>query len=326
MPVIQVKVESIFLEDDREGGRNMRRFLIPLLFLITACSVPTPLPTATSLAYTGIGLDGLSAYQATFEMRFEGDYSWVYHLETRTDGSVVAYDLHLKGVSASRNPGDVRVVVEGDIVRMRGPGTDDECLQFPSDLDLGLSFLTPDDVIGPEEIQSSQSLLKAEAVAGIEAAHYTLRQANLGGWRDLAVDLWLDDGTGAVLRYDLRADGPDPLFDAGEGALSGQFLVEVGPQTIEPVAGCEIDLPLPPDAARLVRLPDLIAFESAATSAETVAFYQAALAEAGWEPLAEPETGDDVILLSYQRDGQTLEINIGPGDEGVYVGLLLNGE
>ena len=212
-------------------------------------------------------------------------------------------------------------------IATRGPGTDEECVQFPSDLYLGPVFLTPDDLINPQGLQEPLVSLSAETIAGVETTHYTVRQASLDDWHDLKVDLWLDAATGAALRYDLRAPGPDPLFGAGEGVLSGQFLVnEVGPQVIEPITGCEIGLPLPPDATRLVRLPGLIAFESVATPAEITAFYQAALAEAGWEPLAEPQVGADAVLSSYRRGEQTLEINVETSDAGVHVELLLSGE
>jgi hypothetical protein len=258
-------------------------------------------------------------------MQFEGAFDWTYDLETSTDGHAVEYHLHLEGVSSSRDPGDVRVVMEGDTVRMRGPGTDDECLQFPSDVELDLAFLTPDDLISPQALQEPLIRLGDETIAGTDATHYTVHQANLDGWHDLEVDLWLDDKTNAVLRYELDATGPDPLFDAGNGTLTGQFLVNnVGPQMIEPITGCEIDLPLPPDATRLARLPGLIAFESATTPDELVVFYQTALTDTGWESLDEPQIGDDAILLSYRRGEQTLEINIETSEEGTHVELLLS--
>lgn len=317
----------------------MRRSLVLLMSLSVACclvtlpsfSSPTttpPPPTATPApTYTGLALESLDAYQATFEMCFEGAFNWAYHLETRTDEDTVEYYLHLEGLNASRNPGDVRVVMTGDTTRMRGPGTGDECVQFPSDLDLGMAFLTPDDLVAPEALQEPLIALGAETIAGIKTTHYTLHQVSFDDWHDMEMDLWLDDVTGAVLRYDLHAAGPDPLFDAGEGVLSGKFLVnDVGPQTIEPITGCEIDLPLPPDATRLIRLPGLIAFESATTPTEIADFYQTALAETEWELLAEPQVGDDVVLLSYRRGEQMLEINVEASDKGVHVELLLSGE
>lgn len=310
--------------------------LLPLLFALaclpttTATSVPHA-PAAPSIkptpAQPSPNPQTLDTYHATFEIHFEGAYTWTYQLESRTDGSATAYDLHIEGVEASQNPGDVRVVLEGDVVRMRGPATDDACVQFPSDLDLGRSFLSPDDLIPPQEVAAALRPVGTETIIGKEATHYTLRQPSLADWQNVEIDVWKDTTSGATLRYDLRAAGPDPLFDAGEGVLSFQFVVsDTGPQTIEPITGCEIDLPLPPDATRLVRMPGLVAFESATKSNEIVAFYQTALAEVGWEPLAEPETGVDAILLSYRRAGEVLDINIEIREAGVYVELLLSKE
>jgi hypothetical protein len=316
----------------------MRYLLIFLpLLLALACISTAPAtsvsstPVAPSTGPTPIQAgpvpQALGAYRATFEIRFAGTYTWIYRLESRVSSEATAYDLHIEGVDASQNPGDVRVVLEGDVVRMRGPATDDACVQFPSDLDLGQSFLSPDDLIPPQEIETALRSVGTETIAGREATHYTLRQPNLADWQDVEIDVWKDTTSGATLRYDLRAGGTDPLFDAGEGVLSAQFVVnDIGPQTIEPITGCEIDLPLPPDATRLVTMPGLVAFESAATPDEIIAFYQAALAESGWEPLAEPQHGVDAVLLSYRRDGETLDVNIETRVTGVHVELLLNEE
>jgi hypothetical protein len=184
--------------------------------------------------------------------------------------------------------------------------------------------LTPDDLIAPEGFEEPLTALGTETIAGFEVTHYSLRQATLDDWRDVEVDVWVDDSTGALLRYDLQAAGPDPLFDAGDGLLSGQFLVsDVGPQAVQPVAGCEIDLPLPPDATRLVRLPGLVAFESGSSPDEVAVFYMLALAEAEWEPVDEPQVGEHAVLLTYRRGGQVLNIDVESSSKGAHVELLL---
>jgi hypothetical protein len=308
----------------------MRRtavLLMALAAIFSGCSKPPASPTPSaerSQLYAGLRLENLEAYHARFEVRFEGDYEWVYLLETRADGRNLEHNLHLEGVGADRNPGDVRLVTEGGITRMRGPGTDDECLQFPTDLDLGLRFLTPDDLVRPQGLGQLPEATGSETIAGVRTIHYSLSRQVLDGWRDLELGLWVDEGTGAVMRYDLTATGPDPLFDAGEGMLSGQFLVDdVGPQTIEPVSGCEIDLPLPADATDLVKLPGgLISFESTADGTEISAFYQAEMPEDGWNLLEEPQIGVDALVLSYGRDGETVQINIESRNGGSRVELL----
>lgn len=299
----------------------MRRLFVLTLLLAAACTPASPTAVAT-LVYTGLGLERLDAARVTFEVRFEGTYAWIYRLETRVDGSVVAYDLHLEGVEAAQNPGDVRVVIEGEVARMRGPGTGDVCVQFPTDLEMAPAFLTPDDLIPPGTFEEPLEAAGSETVAGVAVTHYASGRLDTGTWRDLEVDLWRDEASGAVLRYELQGAGLDPLFDAGEGTLSGQFLVEeIGPQEIEPVPGCESDLPLPPDAARLVRLPGLIAFESGAPPDETAAFYRAALPAVGWGLSEEIQAGG-VILQSYARGEEMLNVSIEASGEGSHVELL----
>jgi hypothetical protein len=323
----------------------MRRTLIPLLLLLlaSAClsTAPIPLasptapvahtssprvePTAESTPATVSDEQPLAAYRATLVLHFQGTYSWTYQLESRTDGHIMAYDLHIEGVDPPQNLGDVRVVIDGDGAKMRGPATEDACVQFPSDFDLERSFLSPDELLPPEQVDDALRVAGEDVIAGRDSTHLALRQPEMAGWQNVEVDVWKDGATGVVLRYDLRLIGPDPLFDAGQGTLVGQFVVvDVGPQVIEPITGCEIALPLPLNATQLVSMPGLISFESTSTTEQMVAFYQNALPEEGWAPTSEPQQGVDAVLLTYRRDGQTLDINIETDEEGVRVELLLS--
>lgn len=303
----------------------MRRLLILIPCLIAACAVPQSAPSAAEppLTYPALGWEALGSYHARFEMRFEGTTDWRYLLETRADGEKVEYQLHLEGVESASNPGDVRVVVGDGITRMRGPGTDDECFQFPSDLALAPSFLTPEDVLSPETFWSLLEPVGSETVAGRQALHYTAEATTVGGWRDVEADVWLDETTDDLLRYELRAAGADPLFGGGEGVLSGRFRVnEVGRQEIEPIAGCEIDLPIPADATRLVRLPDLITFESPSPPDQVAVFYLWALPKAGWMPLSDPQSSEEGVSFSYRRGGQVLDVTLVSSGGLTYVELL----
>lgn len=289
-----------------------------------AASPGQPAQSPDPTAYSGLGEEALGAHVSVFDIRFEGTYGWRYRLETRTDGDTTEHALHIEGTSPAQNPGDVRVVTGGGVSRMRGPGTNDECLQFPSDLDLGPVYLTPDDLIEPERLSQALTDTSPVSSAGDRLTEYALRLDGLGNWHEPRIDLARNEASGAVLRYDLQASGPDPLFDAGEGSLSAQFSVtEIGAQTIEPIGGCEIDLPLPADATRLVKLPGLIAFEAVTSPDGLVGFFQSELATAGWEPAAEPQAGGEAVVLSYRRGGQTLDVSIKAQDGAQRVELWL---
>jgi hypothetical protein len=187
--------------------------------------------------------------------------------------------------------------------------------------------MSPEGLLPPEELETALHMIGDDVIAGRTTSHLSLRQPEFAGWQDVEVDVWKDVETGETLRYDLHLIGVDPLFDAGRGALSGQFVMdEIGPQTIEPITGCEINLPLPSNAVQIVSMPGLISFQSTSTTEEAVAFFERALTEEGWVATHEPETGVDAVLLSFRRKGQTLDINIETIEEGVHVELLLSTE
>jgi hypothetical protein len=312
-----------------------KRLIAPLLIALwvmaaSACSSTPPPPTAPPAPpagpppYTGLHLETLGQFQAVFEVQFHGTFDWSYRLETRADGHAVEYRLHLDGLNASVNPGDVRLVSQDNVSRMLGPGTDNECVVFPSDLPQGPTFLSPDDLVPPAAVNGSLEPEQIEILIGVDTIHYTVATQALGEWSNAQMEFWRDESTGAVLRHEIQGSGTDPYFGAGAGTVAGHFVVnQIGPQTIEPIDGCGIDLPLPADNTRLVKLPGLIGFESASSPEQVSAFFQAELPASGWAAAEEPQTSEGVIVLSYLREQQTLEINIEPRASGAHVELLL---
>lgn len=271
--------------------------------------------------YRGINLGTLPNYRATYTIVFEGDYTWRYTLVTRYDWELTEYSLNVQGVDAANNPGDIRLVTDGETSWMTGPGTDNECYKFPADLDLGFSFLTPDSLLLPYKITALLSSEGKEKVAGIQTAHYAAEVDTLGGLSDLQIDLWLSDEKTALL-YTLQATGEDPMFNAGEGRLTAKFEVnEIASQEIELVTGCEINFPLPGDAEQVVRFPQMVSYETRATPEYIVNYYQTYLLEEGWvvaNPLITTDKGfqmsfsrgDEVVILILTVEGETVKVQI----------------
>ncbi len=310
----------------------MRRaaFLSILIAASLACSTLLPgsgpaevVPVNTG-PYQGMNLEGLAAFAATYEIRFEGAYSWAYLLVTRSDGQLLEYGLHLEGVGPPYNLGDVRTVSDGRTTWMKGPGTEDQCYQFPSDVgDQGNSYLTPDDLLHPAFLSNALVLVGEEPLLGMQATHYSIAGGQLAGWRDVIADVWLANDNQATLRYQIQASGPDPLFDAGDGRLTAEFKVtEVAAQEIQLIAGCNAQVPLPPSARRIVIFPGLVAFQSDKSAEKIIAFFQDALPQDGWSEVEPPQAGEEAILLTYQRGAESLIINIEYRAEGVEVQLI----
>lgn len=315
----------------RIGYLSIRRS-VPLIVLAVVCVSCSSITSGGDVAsspnqqpgvYEGMDQETLGAYHARFELQFEGRSSWLYHLETRVTAEARERSLQIEGVSDARNPGDVRMVTRSQESRMRGPGTDDQCLRFPQSMGMNITYLSPDDVMPPSEFSEPLVPLGDERIAGRQSLHYALVQKELGGWQEVRLGIWKEEGSNALLRYDLNAQGFDPYFGAGFGMISGRYMVlEIGPQSIDPIDGCEIELPLPAHTDGLVRLQGVVAFETNLSLEETVSFYRDALQGAGWQPLTEEERGSGAIVISYRRGAERLDVTIRAMEDSTRVELL----
>lgn len=304
----------------------MRRTLAlaSLTLLAAACAGLAPgSPGGAPPLYSGIRAAALGPGQSTFRLEFEGPRPWVYLLDTRWHEQAGEYRLALDGLPLRQDPGDVRVVEEHGQRWMTGPGVEGGCWIFPADFERGPSFLTPDSLFDPASVTARLQTVGDELTGGRAARHYRLRSSDLGAWRAVAIDVWLDAETGAALRYELQAEGRDSLFGTGDGVLRGVYeVVEIGPQSFEPVEGCAIDLPLPEGVRRLVRLPGLVAFENEASAEMLLEFYARELAAQGWATVEPPAQAGEAVVLVLAREGQRLRLTVQALTEGTRVELL----
>lgn len=307
----------------------MRRILVCVLLLsLMACLLGSPDDLITTRependGYSGLQLEELPSYLALFDLRFVGEKDWTYQLELRSDGESKEYLLHVEGVTSSQDIGDVRMVEQGDVRRIQGSATGGDCWQFQSDMDLGPAFLTPDDMFKPQNL--TQPLVEAggERIAGAEATRYVVHQDVLGVWRDLELEIWIHDAREAVLRYDLEAEGEDPLFGAGEGVLSGHFeVVDLEKPEIKEIPPCHVSVPLPEQMDDLLIVSGLISFESEMSLEELVAFFEDGLPKKHWKEVESPVGEEGATILSYKRGKETMEIVIKRMERGVKVEIF----
>ncbi len=318
---------------ENAGQRAMKRWILIISAMAAAtvaCSMllgEEPTPGAASLSsaegYGGIDPGRLGRHESRFTLQFQGEDGWLYVVRSRYGETAVEKSLHIEGVEDAVNPGDVRMVTEGGISRMVGPGTEGQCLQFPEGMGVNITFLNPDDVFAPEALQDSLVEMGRERVGGWTTEHFALTQTELDGWEEVTLDLWIEPNSRAVMRYSFQATGWDPFFRAGRGRIEGEFEVAgVGPQTIEAIGGCEVALPLPEEHRSLVVLPGVVAFESPLAVDEVAEFYRDALADTEWRPLDREERASGAMILSYRDGARTLDITIRQMDEFTRVELL----
>jgi len=253
----------------------------------------------------------LPVFTTLFTAQFSGSENWQYRLTTRKSTALREQALHIEGIEKARNPGDIRFVTDGTTSWMTGPGTDNECLQFPNGQGYDPDFLTPESFIAAPELAPWLRLTGEESIAGYSAAHYTGKEPGLGEWKNVKADLWLDLESGALLRYELAAEGADTVFSSGYGKLALRYQVENFTEpVIEPVGGCEPRVPLPESAVNYVRLPGLVSFESPAGPEEIANFYEQTLPQEGWNESEPPMEEEGKLVLSFTREAEGIEISL----------------
>ncbi len=255
--------------------------------------------------------DAVASYSAGFEIQFSGTKNWVYLLKVRKSPVLREISLHIEGLQGAQNPGDIRMVTDNATTWMIGEGTDQQCVQFSNGQGMDPTFIYPESLVSLTQLGNTLKLAGEEQLAGMAVLHFKATGATSGPWRDAAIDLWQEKDTGMLRQFTMTAMGDDPFFASGAGKMVAVYnAISSGSEAIDPVAGCEIDVPLPEAISNFVRLPGMASFESKSSVEALVKYYQTSLPVQNWvekEPPAQEQGG---TILSYQRDAEGVEIHI----------------
>jgi hypothetical protein len=250
-------------------------------------------------------------YLTQFEMFFDGSTPWLYLLKVHSSPPLRETSLHIEGIDPSLNPGDIRLVSDGTTSWMIGPGTENQCFQFPAGQGMDPSFLFPADLLPLGELNGKLPFSGTQDVAGKNLKRYSAQNLTIGKWVITDIKAWQNPSSGVLVGLSLQAAGEDPFFSTGQGKLKAQYALSEPPgEPIQPVTGCEISLPLPETATMFVRLPGLASFESTASVEELTVFYQNWMAQAGWTETAPIEQVDGAVEMSYTNGSEEVTIQI----------------
>jgi hypothetical protein len=292
--------------------------LIVLLF-VSACSTQTAKPAdkstqngaASKNELTDLNRDKFNSYTSNLMLQFDGSGGWKYQLQTRKSPALREMNLHIEGLDKSLNPGDIRIVTDGKTTWMIGPGTDGECVQFPNNQGMDPTLLYPELLVPAENLATLLPYTGEDITGGIASLHYSGKKLSFGDWEDAKVDVWQDKTSRGLLRFEMKAFGADPYFGKGGGNLSATYTAgALDVAEIEAVKGCEITVSLPDSASNFVRLPGLASFETSAGVDEMRAYFQAQLPKENWMEKEAPGQTDSATVLSYQRNNESVEIQI----------------
>ena len=293
----------------------MRRFIVMLTIpFLAGCIFQSPRDLVTpaakgELSYNGLQLEGFGTYRARFTMSFEGDSDWWYQVNISSDGDLKEFELSIEGVPESKDPGDVRVIEAKGVYTLQGEATEGDCWRFPAGADRQPEPLTPDAIIRPDAIRTELKDAGTDRVLGRSADRLKSDGGLEPEFSRSEISIWIDRATGSVLRYQFQLEGPDPLFDGGEGRLTGDFeVVDLRRVKIDPIEGCESEFPLPDDASELYLLPDFVGYRTQLSPEEMVDFLVGSIEKIGWQLASDTDAIPGTATLSFYRGKTALEI------------------
>jgi hypothetical protein len=195
-------------------------------------------------------------------------------------------------------------------------GSVDEALYFQPDSETPCTVNWGTTASGPSEFQlafllspvTTAKFQEEQDMDGIATRHYTFDAASLSLADDITAngEIWIANDGGYVVKYVLDISGAESYFGPGaQGTQHMEYLLsEVGtnPEVVYP-NGCKpvLDLPAMDDATDLIRLPELLGYNTNGTAEVIFAFYEEKLIPLGWEKLSEGDPGTDLASMSFVR-------------------------
>jgi len=179
-------------------------------------------------------------------------------------------------------------------------------------------------VVGAEEAGS-------ETVNDTAANHYTFDERAFGqlGLAKSTGEMWVASEGGYIVKYLVTTEGNADYFGEGiEGTLTLDYeLTEVNQlPAIELPADCPagmVDAPLLPDAVNVLKMPSVIAFDTASSLADAAAFYQEQIPPLGWTMASELMITDTSALLNFAQGNQEMRVLFNAVDGGTKVHIVL---
>ncbi len=269
------------------------------------------------------GLASLSAYHAILTEQFESkDLNWSQRFELSADNSrqLRALSYAQTGLEGSAPfPGWEATL--GDAHYLRTQEGQPCTANYPAQDDTPYNLVEPASKL-PKLIALTDSG-KSETVDGITAQVFDLP---VSGSRTktngiFTGKVWIAASGGYILKAQLSLEGGEEVFGPG---VSGKLTWEYQVETLDPQgsdilpADCPIPLPEVPqtaDATDMLRIPGMISYTTAQSLDDVENFYLDEMEKAGFAAENSGSFGATSALLSYNKDGNRLQVRIRAGDK-----------
>ena len=292
-------------------------------------------PGPFDLPDTKVGLAELSSYTATLTLTFVGTSGggqgdWSTSTVMLASNNPVARQKTFTTTGAARAPGpSVITVLGGATYEQRGPAACSAEATAPDQL-AAVQFEPAASLITVFGADTADGV----AVNDIPADHYAFDERALGqaGRATSKGELWVASSGGYVVKYVVTTKaGADYFGDGIEGTVTWDYeLTGVGqPTTINVPDGCPrgiVDAPTLSDAANVESVPGVLSYDTAASTTDVVAFYQAELGKLGWVSTGDPTIDGTEATAEFNRSGETLTLTTSTEGGVTGVQLLLTPE
>lgn len=278
------------------------------------------------------GLADLSSYKATLTMTFDGTrdgqaekWSKTYVMLATKDPQARQWNIENTGDLPNLDPVFLAEMNGTDYARRGEEACSATAIRegdLLSDRLEPATFLTG--VIGAEEAGS-------ETVNGAAANHYTFDQRALvqQGITESTGEVWVATEGGYVVKYLLNTKANADYFGEGlEGTLTLDYeLTDVNKKvTLKLPVDCPpglVDAPQLQDASNVVSSPGLLSYDTSASIADSVAFYQKGLKDQGWKSVQDPAVSESTTILTYTKTDQIMSIILAAKDGKTTVTIII---
>ncbi len=260
----------------------------------TTAPAPSFGPGTVDLPDPAVGLDGLTSHTATLTVTFDGTKDGAPLKVTRSSVLVAATApirrMLTTDPSAAGSTPDVRVIANGFLfTRDDGGACAASSASAAADDPQGVEATVDEPVLAMSGFIGGVAA-GVDTIDGIAVDHTTFDESALGlaDTSKVSGEAWVATDGGYVVRYSLVSTGPAAFLGQGvDGVLNIDYALSAvnAPVSIALPADCPevVDAPLTADATNVDAAPGAVSYVSATGVLDVLAFYQSALAPAGWQ-------------------------------------------
>lgn len=320
-------------------------------------------PESLDLETLASGLKDVNSYRVSIEIRAEGPdgsggtETVVMTMENATvvDPPASQSDITIAGIENDLGLNTLQFITVGDTAYSTIPGIG--CISGSAG-SLGdqvaanpfADIFDSNDIIG--DVQGAQRQLPDENINGVESYHFVFDESAIQD-PDNTIEqvdghIYIAKEEGYVVRLVMDGTGRIDLMGTGQEE-AGMIHLEANTRDvnqsidIQPPANCDTfnldeieipdfdfsgdatDAPYPvfADNQELFVLDDILSYQTTASFDEVVAFYQAEMPAAGFEPLADGTVlTNDAAVMQYSQGGQNYFVTISVDGDTVYVQVV----